>query len=353
MNRKSHLFLMFAGLILLVQACNLPGSSQPAETPIPPIEAPTSEAPPSEIPAAQHQIIPVSAPEASPYPDVVSTDTAPEKRAPYGDTYDLNRLERPFTQDMTYIPDLDIASFSISEDGDWYYVSIGLVGKNPNNSPGINFAVELDTNLDSFGDFLILAEPPYSEEWTADNIKVYADTDRDTAGTSAAKSDAPFSGNGYDKLIHDFTAGVGDDPDLVWVHTNAGQDATVQFAFKKSWAGSTFLFGVLADAGLKDVSRLDYVDRFTEEEAGSPVRSNTYYPLQALFAVDNTCFQAVGFKPTSFEPKICPVIVQPQIVEPPVQPGITPGQPPPPPPTCPNTCQYGQDPYPRCVCWPG
>ncbi|MDP1714230.1 MAG: hypothetical protein Q8L41_05740 [Anaerolineales bacterium] len=316
MNRKSHLFFMLAVLILLVQACNLPEPSQPTETAVPPAAEIPATAPP-----AQHQLIPVSAPEASPYPDVVSTDTAPEKRAPYGDTYDLNRLERPFTQDMTYIPDMDIASFSISDDGDWYYVSIGLVGKNPNNSPGINFAVELDTNLDSFGDFLILAEPPYSEEWTADNIKVYADTNRDSAGTSAAKSDAPFSGNGYDKLIHDITIGVGDDPDLVWVRTNAGQSATVQFAFKKSWAGSTFLFGVLADAGLKDVSRLDYVDRFTEEEAGSPVRSNTHYPLQALFAVDNTCFQAVGFEPTGFEPKICPEIVQPQIVEQPEQPG--------------------------------
>lgn len=305
MYMKSRLIFIFAALMLIMQACNMPGSGQPAETPVPP----TSEPPPVEAPASQHQMIPISAPDAKPYPDVVSSETAPEKRAPYGDSYDLNRLERPFTQDMTYVPDLDITAFSISEDGDWYYVSIGLVGKDPNNPLGIQYAVELDTNRDSFGDFLILAGPPYAEEWTAANIKVYADTNRDTAGLSASKSDAPFDGDGYDELIHDIAAGIGDDPDLAWVRINAGTYATVQFAFKKSFAGSAFLYGVLADGGLKDVTRLDYVDYFTEKEAGSSVRRNTNYPLKELYAVDNTCFQAFGFSPTGFEPKICPVII--------------------------------------------
>ena len=66
------------------------------------------------------------------------------------------------------------------------------------------------------------------------------------------------------------------------------------------------MYGALADAGLKDVSKLDYVDRFTEEEAGSPVKDKKYYPLKALFAVDNTCREAYGFKPTGYEPMLCP-----------------------------------------------
>lgn len=357
MNKKSRLFFMLAILILLVQACSMPGASAPTETALPPTDAPapTAEPPPTEMPGIQHQNIPVSAPDARPYPDVVSSDTAPEKRAPYGDSYDLNRLERPFTQDMTYIPDLDITLFSLSEDEDWYYVSIGLVGDNPNNPVGINYAVELDTDRDGFGNFLILAEPPYSEDWTAQNIKVYTDTNRDTAGRSATKSDAPFEGDGYDELIHDLDAGVGDDPDLAWVRINAGPLATVQFAFKKSLAGSVFMYGVLADAGLKDVSKLDYVNHFTEREAGSPIRRNAYYPLQALFAVDNTCLQAFGFTPTGFEPKICPEIVQPlQVLEReniPNTPGVD---------ACtaigspnPGNCPYGWSDYPFCVCTPG
>jgi hypothetical protein len=33
-----------------------------------------------------------------------------------------------------------------------------------------------------------------------------------------------------------------------YVRANAGSDATMQFAFKKSWAGNVFTLGVLADA---------------------------------------------------------------------------------------------------------
>ena len=40
----------------------------------------------------------------------------------------------------------------------------------------------------------------------------------------------------------------------------------------------SFMYGALADAGLKDVPKLDYVDRFTEAEAGSPVKDKQYYP---------------------------------------------------------------------------
>ena len=86
-------------------------------------------------------------------------DTAPENRAPYGDSYENNRLERPFTQDMTYIPDMDISAVSISEGDEWYFVSLGLIGNNPNNESDIRYMLELDTDLDSFGDYMIVAAP--------------------------------------------------------------------------------------------------------------------------------------------------------------------------------------------------
>ncbi|MBI2332310.1 MAG: hypothetical protein HYU84_09170 [Chloroflexi bacterium] len=312
---KSKKNWLFAAVIflLLMQGCNIPvTATQPVVEPTLP---PVSEEPPTSAPVViEHQAIPISAPESEPYPDVNSVDTAPEKRAPYGDSYANNRLERPFTQDMTYIPDMDIMAFSISEDNEWYFVSIGLVGNNPNSSPSIRYALELDTDLDSFGDFLIVADPPYSESWTADNIKIYSDTNHDSAGASPVRSDAPFSGNGYDKLISSPLEGVGDDIDLAWIRINAGPLATVQFAFKKTFSGDSFMYAVMADAGLKDVNRLDYVDYFIESDAGSPVRDSPFYPLKELYAVDNTCFQAFGFSPTRFEPKICPDIVQPEII---------------------------------------
>ena len=67
------------------------------------------------------------------------------------------------------------------------------------------------------------------------------------------------------------------------------------------------MLGVIADAGLKDPGKLDYVDRFPITEAGSPLRDNKNYPLKSLFLVDNTCRDAFGFEPTHYEPQGCPV----------------------------------------------
>ncbi|MCS6994872.1 MAG: hypothetical protein N2117_00020 [Anaerolineales bacterium] len=364
---KSSKLSFLLTLAVLLQACSfLPASPPPATAPPtsnPPTQAPptapplTPTMPPTETPGLNHQMFPVAALQPQSYPDVTSKDTAAEKRVPFGDSYKINRLERPFTQDMTYLPDLDIFDFGISQDDKWYYVSIRLVGGNPNNDIGIMYAVELDRDRDGFGDFLITALPPFSETWSAENIKIYADTNRDTAGSSPKQSDAPYGGNGFDKLIHSPSERLGADPDLAWVRISPQSSSVLEFAFKKDWAGTTFLYGVLADAGLRDVTKLDYVDAFTEKEAGSPDKKNQFYPLRALFAVDNTCYQAFGFAPTGFEPKICPVIVPPTQAaqKQPSGPGptITPdyctsiGRP------NPGNCPYGWADAPYCVCIPG
>ena len=213
-------------------------------------------------------------------------------------------MERPFTQDMTYIPDMDISTYSVMIAGEWVYVSIDLLGTNPNNEMGIHYGVELDLDADGFGDYIIWSSPPYTAEWSTNGVQVYKDENHDTGGLSAELSDAPVPSDGYEKLI--FDAGVGDDPDLAWMRINAGGQADVQFAFKQSLAGPAFMLGVLSDAGLKDVGRMFYNDRFTEEEAGSPEKDEKYYPLKALYAFDNACREAFGFKPTGYEPQLCP-----------------------------------------------
>jgi hypothetical protein len=236
--------------------------------------------------------------------DATCIDTAAEKRAPFGDSYKVNLFERPFTQDMTYIADLDIVSYNLSRDEKFYYVSIQLLGSNPNNALGIHYAVELDLDADGFGDVIIAAHPPYQVEWSTDNVRVALDTDHDTGGLSAERSDAPLPGNGYDKII--FDGGLGDDHDLAWVRISAGKLATVQFAFKIPLAENRFMYGVRADAGLRDITELDYVDRYTEEEAGSPQAEEKLYPLKAIYAVDNTCRDAHGFVGNYEEPQRCP-----------------------------------------------
>jgi hypothetical protein len=209
---------------------------------------------------------------------------------------------------MTYVPALDITDFNIKQDGDWYYVSIDLAGTDSNNSLGINYGVDIDTDRDGFGDYLIFAGPPYTTGWQTDHVQVFADKNHDSAGKSADKSDAPITTDGYETTIFDGSQGIGEDTDMAWVRL-AGEN-TVQFAFKKSFAGDKFMFGVMSDAGLRNVTRLEYVDRFTALEAGSPVRDNANYPLALLFAVDNTCRSVFGFTPTGYEKRICPKIIQ-------------------------------------------
>jgi hypothetical protein len=322
-NRQS---IFTFSLIFAMLACSLPRA-----TAVPPTAAPTSM-PATEIPPATptteftatplpptptlipptptkipHSLVPSTDVELGKklVVDAVSVETAAELRAPYGDLYKYNWFERPFTQDMTYVADLDIASYNLSYDDKFFYVSIALVGTNPNNPIGINYGVELDLNADGFGEYIVIAHPPYDVDWSADTVQVVEDTNSDTGGLSAEVSDAPLPGDGYDTVIFDGGRGADEDPDLAWVRVNAGRQATVQFAFKRTLAGDKFLYGVVADGGIKDIGKMDYVDRFTEEQAGSPEKSEKYYPLGSVYAVDNVCREVFGFKGNRDVPQRC------------------------------------------------
>jgi hypothetical protein len=328
--KKNNSIIAFSLILIFVMlACNMPGTTlnQTAEpvsvtateemamvsasaTPADLSTATMSPSPTPELPTptitVAHALIPSTIVKPGKLiNDVVSVDTAAEKRAPYGDSYNINRFERPFMQDMTYVPDLDIVSFNLAYDEKFFYVSIQLLGTDPNNEVGIDYGVELDTNADGFGDMIIIARPPYTVNWSTDNVQIVQDTNRDTGGLSAEKSDSPLPGDGYDEVIFDGGRGANDDPDLAWVRVNAGPKATVQFAFKKTWIGDRFMYGVIADGGLRSIADLDYVDRFTEEEAGSPVKNEKFYPLKALYGVDNVCREAFGFVGTKEEPQRC------------------------------------------------
>ena len=361
MKRKNRIFSLIVTLTIVLVACNLPfaASALPTPTlppalPVPPtatlaIGDPLTEVAATNTPEIIHLLFPSTSPSTGGIIyDVFSKDTAPEKRAPYGDSYDINRFERPFMQDMIYVSDMDIVTYNLSEDANWYYISVELIGADPNNSIGINYGVEIDNDADGFGDIIIWAEPPYTSEWSNTHVQVFEDKNHDTGGLSAELSDAPLdSTNGYESIV--FDRGVGDDPDLAWVRSNAGFKATIQFAFKKSLTDGTFMLGVLADAYLKDVTKLDYNDRFTAEVAGSPVRSNKNYPLGELYLYDNTCREAFGFKPNGYEPQLCP---RPEPGEaPPSQPGVTPAIPGPcPPQACAAGCWWMGEPECKCQC---
>lgn len=360
MSKKGFSLLL---LCFALTACNLPVGGPPPVT-APPPEAPTLPVLPSptsmeqeqeqaaEEPfAVSHLLLPV---EISDYGilnyDVESSGTGPQKRAPFGDSYRMNLLERPFDQDMNYIPDLDIRTFRLATSDIWYYVTVEMIGSNLNNELGIRYGVVLDVDKNGYGDYLIFASPPYTDEWTAGNVQIFADKNRDSAGASATQSDAPFNGDGYETLIFDINQGIGEDVDLAWVRSLSTN--TLQFAFKRDLAGREFMFGAIADAGLKDPGRMDYVDHFTEAQAGSPVRDSQYYPLKELYSVDTTCHAAFGFAATGYEPKICPRIIP----EGQAKPGNSSDPTPPSTAGCPPMSCAGDPvapffwPYPHCAC---
>ncbi len=335
MHRKPVVFAFLSFILVLGVACSLSSAVAPAappNTPVPPTAQPAAqgqpvtEAPPQEagaevpatagsptppplvatIMASQHAMKPSdTVPAGGLHYDVDSSGTAADNRAPYGDSYNINLFERPFTETvMNYLPALDITTFTLSQDNDWYYVSFDLIGGDMNDPMGINYAVELDTNHDGFGDALVWAYPPYSTTWIAETVRVYTDTNHDTGGLSAEKSDAPLKGDGYETVI--FDRGQGSDTDLAWVRLNPQAASAVQIAFKRTLAGNAFMWGVWADAGIRDPGKFNYNDRFTEAEAGSPQKEEQYYPIKAISQVDNTCWLPVGFKPTGEEPHLCP-----------------------------------------------
>jgi hypothetical protein len=327
MKMINHKTLAAASLILLMLACSLPGipadqgatavPSEPTEattliTPTEAVEVPTIVPSPTVVLPTPtitilHSLVPSTSVKTDKVVvnDVVSVDTAPEKRAPYGDSYKATLFERPFTKDMTYLPDVDIVNYSLGYDEKFFYVSIQLVGSDPNNEIGIDYAVEFDINADGFGDYIIIARPPYNVKWSTDTVQIVQDTNRDTGGLSPELSDAPLPGDGYDTVIFDGGRNDQEDPDLAWVRINAGQKATVQFAFKRSFSGENFMFGVLADAGIRNIEDLDYTDRYTEAQAGSPEKNEKDYPLKEVYGVDNICREAYGFTGTGDEPRRC------------------------------------------------
>ncbi len=341
MSKASPRFIyLLCIFIVVVFACNLPSA-----TAIPPTSQPQSNSgnvsavstqPPSATdtvtaPPVLHQLMPSDTSPSGPLNyDVDSSGTGAQHHATGGESYDFNLFERPFTQsDMTYVPNLDITTFQLSTDGTWYYVFINLVGNNPDDPINIDYGVELNKSKDGFGDILAWAQPPYTTTWTTNGVKVYTDPNHDTGGASPERSDAntttgaPYPGDGYETVI--FNQGQGDDPDLAWTRIDPNDSSIVEFAFKTSLVGSSFLWGVWADAGLKDPSKFNYNDRFTFAQAGSPIAGNANYPIKAIYAVDNTCWAAYGFKPTGNEPHICPSNAPPPAPhKPPKTPGATP-----------------------------
>ena len=236
--------------------------------------------------------------------DLITVDLAKDKTA-LGDNYAWNRLERPYTAEgMEYRDYLDIYEADLQVTDPWVYVTIILIGDLPAEGD-IRYMVELDTDHDGRGDFLVMAILPPDATWITDGVKVLSDADEDVGGVFALyKEDPGPLLTGYELEL--FADGVGEDRDLAWVRRDPTSKSQIQLAFKKSIIGEVgFLWSVWADEGLRDPALFDYNDNFTFYDAGSPNKENFRYPVKAVALVDSTCRMWYGYVPGGLEPGLC------------------------------------------------
>jgi hypothetical protein len=234
-----------------------------------------------------------------------------------GDDFSENRYERPFNLDKTYRPDLDILRTSLSKDASWFYVTIQVAGKNPANGRiTANYGVELDVNKDGRGEYVVWTLPAYSSQWKRINTRIYGTSTNQVGGPHPILSDAPWAGATYNKLL--FEGLFDSSHNVAWVRIvpdpRLRDYMNIQIAFSPQAVGNPtqFLWGAWADDGIKDPTKFDYNDQFTNAEAGASFINDPNYPPKAIFAVDNTCHIWVGFVPTDTSiPGSCPVSTKP------------------------------------------
>jgi hypothetical protein len=222
-----------------------------------------------------------------------------------GDDYVANLYERPFTEsEMAYRPDVNIVKTEISEDNNFYYVTLYLEGTHPEGQLQAAYGVEIDANRDGRGDLLVIADRPSATEWDITGVSVHKDPNKDVGGVRILRPEAGYSGDGYEQTL--LSADVLEDPDLAWARVSMDGSPNVTLAFKKSMINTdTFVWGVWAADELLDPALMDLHDHFTQTEAGSPYPAHSAYPLAGISLVDNTCRETYRFEAEEPIPGLC------------------------------------------------
>jgi hypothetical protein len=329
-----------AGITLIITACNMPlakPTALPAPTGTPPLPFVTPEATVT-IPyiTAPTESLPIPTETAEPAPahvdipgspigkvfqtvwDQVDEKTAPQKQAFGGDDFRNGKYERPFDQAMNYLPLVDLVSVQLNrEDPLWTYV-LFKVDKPFTDDPDaeVSFAIELDTDLNNRGNYLIVSARPRSTEWSTDSVLVLNNPDMNIGGELPVVPDISLSeGRGYYNEL--FNSGTGEDPDLAWSRLSAIDSSVAEIAFKNTLAGGEtgkFIWLPWADTGMLDWSKFEVNDHFYFTEAGYPLKEDAQnYPLKALWGIDNTCRVPSGFTPVGTMPGQCPDVVIPDV----------------------------------------
>jgi hypothetical protein len=274
------------------------------------IEVPATEEPPvvepTVTPTVQHNVIPSNPASVNSFMTDRSTASLAGERRAIGDNFDINLLERPFSSEsMDYKDYLDITRSELSLNPPFVYVTIHLEGGAPADSPAA-YGVEVDSDIDGHGDWLILGIAPADSTWTTTGVRACRDANGDVGGPTPMRTDlAHASRDGYEDCVFDSGYGVG--PDMAWIRRDPSNTDRIQIAFLFTMIGSDgqFMWGAWADEAVQEPGWFDYHDHFTLAEAGSPSSESSHYPLKAMALMDNTCRWGYGFSPTGTEIGVC------------------------------------------------
>lgn len=242
--------------------------------------------------------------------DVDSSPNAYRKLASGGDEFVNGLYERPFNANTMdkYFRYLDIVDTQGFKDETWGYATITLAGADSNGKLAGQYAVEVDTNRDGRGDWLIKASNVTSTQWSEQGVQAYKDSDHDVGGSVPLVADAHVStGDGYETLV--FDQGKDNSSDTAWARISPSDPKTVEIAFKLALVGNPTAYALGAWAGTNiDPAMFDYNDHMTHAQAGSPNWGDTIYPLKDMAEIDNTCRLAMGFAGTSSGLGLCSVV---------------------------------------------
>ena len=269
--------------------------------------------------------------------DVDSSPNAYKKVVSGGDVFVRGLYERPFNANTMdkYFPYLDIVETQGFKDDIWGYATIRLANTDASGGLPGEYAVEVDTDKDGRGEWLIRATNLSGTNWTTKGVRASEDSNGDVGGDKIMAPDGHKStGNGYETLV--FDEGKGDLVDGAWARINPDDPKTLEIAFKLTMLGNPPFYAMGSWAGT-DINPVmfDHNDSMTHIEAGSPNPGDAIYPIKQMAEIDNTCRLAIAFAPTGKEFGLCATAKEREgeaagCVPPPCPAGVA---------ACPNPCK--------------
>ena len=218
----------------------------------------------------------------------------------WADAWLTNQYERPYVSElMTYQPYLDIVEARIRPAGDWTIYEIEAVEGSDQHK--VYISLELDTDLDDRPDLLILTKALNETNWTDSVITVLEDKNKDAGGNRPRLAE-PYDNewNGFEGEMAQLEQGK-----TAYVRRSPDSSSTYQIAVLNEILSDLYIWRVWLEGENFYPGWVEYNDRYTLEQAGSPYLYSPNYPVKELSSLDNTCLHFFGGELSQPQPGHC------------------------------------------------